>query len=228
MGIPNDTLDTLFRLSDLTLLVGSQLLDLLHCPISDLQAATFVALTFTRQKNGVCNETVGHGRSGHPRLCPVLCLVDRVIYLRTVAADPATPINAYRTQSTLHFRYIQAADLTRRIRAALLAIHPHPGYTAKDVSVRLTRAGGAMALLCVGVDRNRIRMIGRWRSDELFRYLHVQAHPNMTGIAAAMLRGGSYQRVPSRSFVSPTLFHCLWPTRGSNRATPWGASTVSG
>ena len=70
--------------------------------------------------------------------------------------------------------------------------------------------------------------LGRWRSDELFRYLHVQAHPNMTGIAAAMLRGGSYQRVPSRSFVSPTLFHCLWPTRGSNRATPWGASTVSG
>jgi hypothetical protein len=39
-------------------------------------------------------------------------------------------------------------------------------------------------------------MIGRWRSDELFRYLHVQAQPVMTGLAAAMLRGGSYQMAP--------------------------------
>ncbi len=195
MGTPNDTLDTLFRLRDLTLWVGSRSLDHLHCPIPDLHAATFATLTFTRQKNGVRNETIGHGRSGHPRLCPVLCLVDRIIYLRSVAAVPATPINAYKPPGTLPFRYIQAADLTRRLRAAL-AIHPHPGYTAKDVSARSTRAGGAMALLCAGVDRDRLRMIGRWRSDELFRYLHVQAQPVMTGLAAAMLRGGSYQMAP--------------------------------
>ena len=53
---------------------------------------------------------------------------------------------------------------------AALALHPHPGYNAQDhhVSARSTRAGGAMALLCAGIDRDRIRMIGRWRSDELF------------------------------------------------------------
>jgi hypothetical protein len=53
-----------------------------------------------------------------------------------------------------------------------------------------------MALLCAVIDRDRIRMIGRWRSDELFRYLHVQAQPVMTGISAAMLRGGAYQLAP--------------------------------
>lgn len=53
-----------------------------------------------------------------------------------------------------------------------------------------------MALLCAGIDRDRIRMIGRWRSDELYRYLHVQAQPVMTGLAAAMLRGSSYQLAP--------------------------------
>ena len=49
-----------------------------------------------------------------------------------------------------------------------------------------------MALLCAGVDSsNLIRMIGRWRSDEMYRYLHVQAQPVMNGLAAAtMLRGG--------------------------------------
>ena len=53
-----------------------------------------------------------------------------------------------------------------------------------------------MALLCAGVDSNRIRLIGRWRSDELYRYLHVQAQPVMTGISAAMFRGGGYLLAP--------------------------------
>lgn len=50
-----------------------------------------------------------------------------------------------------------------------------------------------MALLCAGINSNRIRLIGRWRSDELYRYLHVQARPVMTGISAAMLCSGSFQ-----------------------------------
>jgi hypothetical protein len=53
-----------------------------------------------------------------------------------------------------------------------------------------------MALLCAGVIGERIRMVGRWRSDELYRYLHVQAQPVMTGLSAAMLRGGDYRLAP--------------------------------
>ena len=118
--------------------------------------------------------------------------MSRIVALRAVCAAPTTPLNAY---SITPPRYVQSSDVTRWIRTAL-ELHPHPGYTPRDVSARTTRAGGAMALLCAGVDRDRIRMIGRWRSDELFRYLHVQAQPVMTGIAAAMLRGGSYQLAP--------------------------------
>jgi hypothetical protein len=196
LGAPDDALDTLFRLRDLTLWVGSRSLDHMNCPIPELQAATFATLTFTRQKNGVRNETIGHGRSGHSHLCPVLCLVDRVIFLRSIHAAPTTPLNAYGTYGApTPTRYVHSRDLTYRIRAAL-AIHPHPGYSASQVSARPTRAGGAMALLCAGVGQDRIRMIGRWRSDELYRYLHVQAQPVMTGLAAAMLRGGSYQMAP--------------------------------
>jgi hypothetical protein len=55
-----------------------------------------------------------------------------------------------------------------------------------------------MALLCAGVDGDRIRMIGRWRSDEMYRYLHLQAQPAvMNGLAAAMLRGGTFRLTPS-------------------------------
>ena len=84
-----------------------------------------------------------------------------------------------------------------------MVLHPHfrscsltPGYSTADISAHTTRAGGAMALLCAGVIGERIRMVGRWRSDELYRYLHVQAQPVMTGLSAAMLRGGDFRLAP--------------------------------
>ena len=95
------------------------------------------------------------------------------------------------------FRYVLASDLTARIRILAIALHPDPAYTIRDVTVRSTRAGGAMALLCAGVDSDRIRLVGRWRSDEMYRYLPVQAQPVMNGLAAAMLRGGSFRLTPA-------------------------------
>ncbi|KAI2501386.1 hypothetical protein MHU86_13053 [Fragilaria crotonensis] len=149
-----------------------------------------------RPKNGVLGEKIGHGRSGDPKLCPVLCVVELLVALRALHAPPSTPINAYcPTRPSNPFRYVLPADLTRRIRATL-AVYPDASYHPRDVSARSTRAGGAMALLCAGVDRDHIRMIGRWRSDELFRYLHVQAQPIMNGLSAAMLHGGTFRLDP--------------------------------
>ena len=196
MGKPSHpTGGPLFRLGDLRLWIGARALDTMTCSEADLLAATFACLTFREQKNGVRNETIGHGRSGHPHLCPVHCLASRVLALRRSGATLDTPINAFRPAATSVFRYTLASDVTKRIRAALL-LHPDPAYTLADVSVRSTRAGGAMALLCAGVDSDRIRLIGRWRSDEMYRYLHVQAQPVMNGMSAAMLRGGSFHLSP--------------------------------
>ena len=121
----------------------------------------------------------------------------RVIALRMHPDfSSTTPLNAFAPGPNLPLRSALASNLTRRIRAAL-ALHPDLAYTINDVSVRSTRAGGAMALLCAGIDGDRIRLIGRWRSDEMYRYLHVQAAPVMTGLSAAMLRGGSFWLTPS-------------------------------
>ena len=128
----------------MTFWIGSRSLDHLACPVAELHTATFATLTFTRQKNGVRNEKIGHGRSGHAYLCPVLCLVDIVLYLRAQHALPATPLNAFRPANPGGFRYVLSRDLTHRIRTAL-SIHPHPSYHASDVSARSTRAGGARA-----------------------------------------------------------------------------------
>jgi hypothetical protein len=195
LGNPQRPNAHMFRLRDVQLWIGSRAVDTLHGPEADLQASTFVTLTFTTQKNGVRNERIGHGRSGHPSLCPVHTVILRVLALRSQGATLDTTLNAVRPSATTPFRYIVPSDITSRIRA-VLHLHPDPAYTLADVSARSTRAGGAMALLCAGVDRDRLRLIGRWRSDEMFRYLHVQAQPVMNGLAAAMVRGGDFQLTP--------------------------------
>jgi hypothetical protein len=54
-----------------------------------------------------------------------------------------------------------------------------------------------MALLCAQVDTDIIRLIGRWRSDEMLRYLHLQAEPVMRNFAARMLTHGNFVLHPN-------------------------------
>jgi hypothetical protein len=54
-----------------------------------------------------------------------------------------------------------------------------------------------MALLCDQVDRSIIQLLGRWKSDAMLRYLHIQAEPLMRGFAATMLKGGDYSLLPN-------------------------------
>ena len=139
---PDDVLDSLFRLRDLSLWIGSRAIDPVTCSIPDLQAATFALLTFMRQKNGVRGEKIGHGHSGNPHICPVLCLVARAIALRFLPGTPANPLNAYRATAGGALNFIMSADLTRHIRATL-AVYPDPPYRLLDVSARSTRAAPA-------------------------------------------------------------------------------------
>jgi hypothetical protein len=54
-----------------------------------------------------------------------------------------------------------------------------------------------MALLCAHVDTDRIRLLGRWRSDEMLCYLHVQAYPVVADLAPAMLQHGNFTLIPN-------------------------------
>ena len=193
-GTPRTAADDLFRFQDVGVWIGQRRLDPLSCPTDDLLAATFVTVTFTTQKNGVRGETLGHGRSGHPTLCPVAALTRRLLNLRLAGALPTTPINAFRPTPEAPWQFVLPSDVTTLLRRAVGLLPPAlTDFTARDISARSTRAGGAMAMLCGGIDSDRIRLIGRWRSDEMYRYLHVQAQPIMAGVAAIMLRGGDYR-----------------------------------
>ena len=69
-------------------------------------------------------------------------------------------------------------------------------FTHQDASARSLRAAGAMALLCSGVYHDIISLIGRWRSDKMIRYLHVQAEPIMRNFSKLKISHGNYNLLP--------------------------------
>jgi hypothetical protein len=195
-GTPSD--NTPFRLADVQLFIGNRRLDLTSDPVSDLAAATSASLTFTTQKSGVRGEVVNHGRSGASLACPVLAIIRRVTHLRSHGAPPNTPLASY-FNSPHQLRPVTAANITDSLRTTVATLGPSLGLLPPDISARSLRAGGAMALLCSSVDSHIIRLLGRWQSDVMMRYLHLQAQPVMRGFARLMLQGGDYTLHPGEA-----------------------------
>ena len=197
-GSNSDT--TPFTLGDVQLFIGRHRLDLLLASPAELNASTFTTYTFTTQKNGVRGEVIGLGRSGSPLVCPVLSTVRRVLHLREFTAPTTTPLATYfRVDAGRTSRHpVTPADITIALRISALALGPTIGLLPDDITARSLRAGGAMALLLAHVDTDIIRLVGRWRSDEMLRYLHLQAQPVMRNFARLMLHGGDYTLLPGQ------------------------------
>ena len=56
-----------------------------------------------------------------------------------------------------------------------------------------------MALLCSGIDTYIIQLIGRWHSDEMLCYLHLQVEPLMLGFSKWMVTPGNYSMLPGQT-----------------------------
>jgi len=183
-----------FRLCDVHLLIHNRRIHYAQATSQELSRVNYVALEFTTQKNGVRGELVGLGLSGHPVWCPVKTLVRRVSQLKTFNAPPTTPIYSYFRQ---RWQRIDTSLLTTYLRNAVTTLGDRYGIRSNEGSVRSLQASGAMALLCARVDTDMIRLLGRWRSDEMLRYLHVQSFPLVAPLAHQMLQHGSFIMIPN-------------------------------
>jgi len=190
---PSDTVP--FTFGDVQLCIGNRRLNLLTSPIQELREARFATLTFTDQKNGVRGEVIGLGRSGDPFVCPVLAIIRRVIHLREHSAPMSTPL-ARVYHSTNAKSKVTPALITKTLRDAVRYLGTDLGFLPEDVSARSLRAAGATALLVGKVDTNVITLLGRWRSDEMLRYLHLQAEPIMRDFSKIMLNA-DYSLLPN-------------------------------
>jgi hypothetical protein len=133
-------------------------------------------------------------------------LVRRLLHLRQHNASLDTPLHAFYHGGARHGA-VTPALVTAHLRVAAAILAPTLGFPPADVSARALRSGGAMALLCAGVTPDVIRLVGRWRSDAIFRYLHLQALPIMNDLAPRMLTGGDYTLLPSPA--PPTVAHAM-------------------
>ena len=138
------------------------------------------------QKNDIRGEVIGLGLSGDPVLCPVLTLVCIIISLCHVNASPLTP------PSSGSWKLVTPNMISTAIKQAVTLVGPSVGFLASDVSSCCLQAAGANALLNARVDPKIITLIGRWRSDEMLRCLHVQNSTIMKNFAARMLNHGDY------------------------------------
>jgi hypothetical protein len=59
-----------------------------------------------------------------------------------------------------------------------------------------------MALLCAQVDTDLIQLLGRWRSDVMLCYLHVQAQPLMRNFFRLMVQGGEFSLISGQDVLN--------------------------
>jgi hypothetical protein len=192
--------DAAFRLADVTLHVDDRAIDPLLCPTADLHAATFVSLTFTTQKNGTKGEIITHGLSTDDMVCPVKATVRRILHLRDHKVTNSTPLASYFHHNKRIV--IKSTDVTTALRLATIATAHQTGLKHTDISARSLPAGGAMALMGGRIDHSTIRILGRWHSDAMLCYLHLQAKPLMRQFAVTMFNHGEYSFLPTDTVPS--------------------------
>lgn len=188
---------TPFTLGDVQLAIGTRRLPLNSSSDAELDQARTASLTFTTQKNGVENEVIRHFLSGDPYVCAVKAIMRRVKHLRSHNAPLSTPLGRVYTGTGGRTQSVTPARITKTLRDVVDLLGSDLGFLSSEVSARSLRAAGAMALLVAKVDTNIIQILGRWRSDEMFRYLHLTAEPIMKQFAAKMLNA-DYTLAPSQ------------------------------
>jgi hypothetical protein len=122
----------------------------------------------------VRGKLVSLGHSGHDRHCPVKALLNRVHHMRTHHAPLSTPLYSYYDRT---WKRIDTTTLTTHLRRTVIVMGIDYGIKPSEISVCSLRSSGAMSLLCARVDTDMIRLLGRWRSDKMLCYLHVQSFP---------------------------------------------------
>jgi ABC-type microcin C transport system permease subunit YejE len=89
---------------------------------------------------------------------------------------------------------VNANDVMAVLRCAMMINYSKMGIKATEISACYIRAGGAMAMFSGRIDLNSIRMMGRWHSDGMMSYLHIQAQLiiNKYAVCVRVYNRGTY------------------------------------
>ena len=196
-GDTPDARSQAFRLRDIELTISGRHYHGPEAPLNDantVRRVTHAHLTFADQKNAVRGERISHSANSDPVLCPVKALGRIVHHLRTAGATPDTPLCLYRKANG--WEPVRPRHITNALRHAGRTLEASTGILANRLSCRSLRPGGATALMIAGIDSDHIGLLGRWKSDAMFRYLRIQASTYRAQFAQRMLDHGRYTFAP--------------------------------
>ena len=188
---------TPFTLGNVQLSIGNRRLPLATATAAVLNQARTASLTFTTQKNGVENEVIRHFLSGDPYICVVKAVIRCVCHLRSNNAPASTPLSQVYVANGSRTQLVTPTLITKVLRGTVTYLGADLGFLPAKISACSLRAAGTMSLLVAQVDTNNIQILGRWRSDKMFRYLHLTAEPIMKQFASKMLNA-DYTLAPSQ------------------------------
>ena len=199
--VPSDksTRSTPFRFQDINLTIRGNIYNATTAPLNDeriIKLIEHATLTFSDQKNAVKDETVGHSAvPDEDFFCPCKALGRIARRLRLAKAPPDTPIFRFYHTTDKTWMSAKPQFVTNALRHAAADLESVTGVNRKLLSARSLRPGGATALLCADIEPDHISLLGRWKSDAMFRYLQIQAATRK--LSAAMHKHGGYTFSPS-------------------------------
>ena len=204
-----------FKLQDLQFTIDGQPHLATVAPLNDVTIGriTHATLTFTDQKNAVRGEQITHQATNDPILCPCKALARLARHLRRFNAPGTAPLYQFYDRGTV--RHVPPAWVTTALRYAAADLFPLTGIDPQLISARSLRPGGATAMLCAGIDADHIKLVGRWRSDAMLRYLRASAATNTKNFSQRMLDAGSYTFAPG-VYAQPDALPNETPTAVTN------------
>ena len=187
---------------------------LLSTLLNNLELADRLAVTFEKQKSDHKHETVIHGRTDDPVLCPVkqwARLVNRIwTYSGTAEETPVCTVWRHnrREQITSH-------HVINTLRAACATIgSARLGFKPEEIGMHSLRSGAAMEMYLAGVPVYTIMLLGRWSSDAFLRYIRRQVEQFSKDVAQKMLTHRSFRTIPD---VAPRLVSNEDPRQRNHR-----------
>ena len=168
-------------------------------PYATIHATTFGTLTFATQKNRLRGEVIGQSGSEYLTIFPVLWIIRRIIHLRQHTPSLTTPLSrCFHDRKTVG---VSPTSITSTLRDEVIFLGTESiEFLLSNIFARFLRSVGTNALLIVNIDTAIIRMIGRWKSDVMFQYLHLQAEPSLRDYSRKILTEGNFT-LPPNQFV---------------------------
>ncbi len=160
---------------------------LIPAPSADLESADSIAITFEMQKNDSKFDTVIHGQTDDPLLCPVLQwaqLVNRILSYPNTTCD--TPVCAVWCHGRLD--KIASTKVLLALCAASKAVGSAClGFEPSEMGMHSLCSGSAMEMYLVGLPVYTIMLIVRWSSDAFLHYIRKQVEQFLRHVTKQML-----------------------------------------